>query len=461
MLISDNRFFLNCIFFSGNFFTKSRSKMLLDLALSIPREENSDLFSQVELVADSDVSDDRDMDYIPSSPSSNSSSESCKSKGKTDKKRLVNKINIISDIVLTGPSVPSTSKHNNFNENGINEFRNFSNETDSNYKYFFNFVEKLILNAADISENKKLTKSGQPRKRRKIEESLTERRANRKQKLISKHKITGTCEVSCKKNCNKKISSPRRLDINNQFWNLSSEDQKNFYLSSVSKTPKKRSTTGNSAESRRLFSFNYSLKDSDGRTQNVCKIFYLKTLGYHEKNDKPVRTVLKYSHLSLKPKKDKRGGSSKKFDRELIVSHIKSFNPTTSHYRREHAPNRLYLPSDVSIKLMYESFKAKYNVLCSYYLYRQMVDDMKISFAKLGHEECFTCEKYEIHRKQTSHKSDANDLACPECESYENHKHKYVRAREMYTSDSKTSTDSPVFTADLQKVGFKITYYYN
>ncbi|KAF2890115.1 hypothetical protein ILUMI_16058 [Ignelater luminosus] len=132
---------------------------------------------------------------------------------------------------------------------------------------------------------------------------------------------------------------------------------------------------------------------------------------------------------ALTPKKDRRGGTSKKFERSLIMTHIRFCNPMTSHYRHAHAPNRLYLPSDINIRLMYEYFKPKYNVFRSYYLYRQIVSEMNISFAKLGNEECFACEKYEIHRMETSHVLDNDDVR-----------------------DAKTSANPRVCAADLQKV---------
>ena len=35
---------------------------------------------------------------------------------------------------------------------------------------------------------------------------------------------------------------------------------------------------------------------------------------------------------------------------------IEGFHPTTSHYRREHAPNRRYLPSDINTAFMHKDF---------------------------------------------------------------------------------------------------------
>lgn len=78
-----------------------------------------------------------------------------------------------------------------------------------------------------------------------------------------------------------------------------------------------------------------------------------------------------------------------KIDREINKNHINSFNPCISHYRREHAPNRLYLPSDVTITMMHKQFNIKYpQFKVSFELYRTVVKDMNISFARLGHEEC-------------------------------------------------------------------------
>lgn len=33
-----------------------------------------------------------------------------------------------------------------------------------------------------------------------------------------------------------------------------------------------------------------------------------------------------------------------------------TYDPKISHYRREHAPNRLYLPSDINVTIMHEQF---------------------------------------------------------------------------------------------------------
>jgi len=96
----------------------------------------------------------------------------------------------------------------------------------------------------------------------------------------------------------------------------------------------------------------YFLKSDDGTDVAVCKVFFLTTLGFMQTNDFVVRQALMSmdAGYAVGPKPDCRGKAPKrsKVDRLVIRLHIDSFHPTISHYRREHAPNRRYLPSDIS-----------------------------------------------------------------------------------------------------------------
>nr|CAI5819387.1 unnamed protein product [Callosobruchus analis] len=58
----------------------------------------------------------------------------------------------------------------------------------------------------------------------------------------------------------------------------------------------------------------------------------------------------------LVPLEDQRGlyAPINKIVETPIRNHINSFNPKAPHYRRSHAPNRKYLPADLSITQMYE-----------------------------------------------------------------------------------------------------------
>ncbi|KAK9722975.1 hypothetical protein QE152_g19405 [Popillia japonica] len=78
---------------------------------------------------------------------------------------------------------------------------------------------------------------------------------------------------------------------------------------------------------------------------------------------------------------------------------------------------------------------------------------MKISFVKLGHEECWLCESFDLHSKATSHKKELPEDNCEECSKFAAHQIKYISARKQYQEDSSLkTTDGPVVvSADLQK----------
>ena len=81
---------------------------------------------------------------------------------------------------------------------------------------------------------------------------------------------------------------------------------------------------------------------------------------------------------------------------QIVDSHIRSFNPSISHYRRAHAPNRLYISPEYSAQKMFEDFKKNnpYTPV-KYLLYWSKA--MNISFAKLGEEDCEVCVIHSNH----------------------------------------------------------------
>lgn len=234
-------------------------------------------------------------------------------------------------------------------------------------------------------------------------------------------------------------------------------------MSCIKKSEKKRETTESGVNSRRVFTFKYSLKKEDGEEVEVCKKFLLSTLGYDPENDRLLKNVRNTDSNLISPLADRRTQKnvlSRKIDRTDIINHIQSFHPTISHYRREHAPKRLYLPSDISITLMYKHFKESYpEADFSYELYRKEVANLNISFTKLGHEECWECEAYQIHQKETHHIHAESD--CDICKEWKKHNLKATSAREAYRQDVARllSSDNLIVSADLQKVCIEILLY--
>lgn len=122
------------------------------------------------------------------------------------------------------------------------------------------------------------------------------------------------------------------------------------------------------------------------------------------------------------------------------------------YIRREHAPNRRYLPSDISISIMFETFKSQYpDMKVSYEAYRLRVKAKNISFASLGHEECEQCEEFNLH---DNHQKQNLQKDCKKCISWEKHIDHARESRELYQEHAQTKFEDGTvcFSVDLQKV---------
>ena len=128
----------------------------------------------------------------------------------------------------------------------------------------------------------------------------------------------------------------------------------------------------------------------------VCKDMFLRTLGY--KYDTVVTKMFEAMPTgSIKPVKDQRGRHKPKHAFSLnifdaIDDHIESFKPMISHYHRNHAPLRRYLPPELSAKVMHEHLCQSHpDIKCCGETYRLRVKNKNIGFGRLGEEECEVC----------------------------------------------------------------------
>lgn len=284
--------------------------------------------------------------------------------------------------------------------------------------------------------------------------SVEERKAIKVQKLQQNHPVLSSCNRDkCRYKCFFNIDETRRHSINNQFWKLNWIERRNFIFENASIQIAKKHSVDTPWRNN---SFEYYLKDENRNVHRVCKPFFLTTLGYKETNDWVVHHVLKNTQKDqLVSQKDRRGcqPSVNKIDRKSIDEHIESFHPCVSHYRREHAPQTKYLPSDITIKQMHKDYLFKFNNPCSYDLYRKIVvNDKKISFTKLGHEECETCEEFTLHEK--NHTKENLDDQCDRCQLWSKHINRAKAARSMYRSNADSNFDEKTIcvSADLQKI---------
>ncbi|CAH1998862.1 unnamed protein product [Acanthoscelides obtectus] len=257
------------------------------------------------------------------------------------------------------------------------------------------------------------TKKGEERKRKKYKLSKEVRAETKKNKVISLHKVREGC-INCKLKCRTFFTEEERNTTNHEFWKLDWKGKRTFVMNSTENRTPKRKVEG----SKKNKTFTYFLKDSSGTTRRVCKIFFLTTLGYKKTNDWIIHSVWANANSKnqLQNDLDRRGRHPppNKLSNKIIESHIDSFNPSVSHYRRVHAPNRLYLPSDLNVTLMFEDYKKRYpDYICSYEKYRKILKAKNISFAKLGNEECELCESYHMHNSEHKAESLSDDCEMP------------------------------------------------
>ncbi|XP_031327380.1 uncharacterized protein LOC116160352 [Photinus pyralis] len=316
------------------------------------------------------------------------------------------------------------------------------------------------IDGAGVSNNASVvqyTKKGTVRKRKKFELSVSSRKKAKHESLAKKHCVKDSCGKDCLKKCVSKISEERKQFLNSEFWKMSNDkDRKSFILHHISSRPvKQRTTLQSDLGYQRNITYNYALKNENGTSQNVCKTFFLATLGFNKQSDKVIRTALRNANNSVVPVPDLRCRKQphNKIDDEVIRNHIVSYNPTISHYRREHAPQRLYLPSDLTFAALHQDFLTKHpDLKISYEKYRVVAKKMNISLANLGHEECESCEGFSLHDK--SHTKDNLEETCDVCRTWKKHIDRATKSREHYRDDGKQPEEAGkvMYCADLEKV---------
>ena len=273
------------------------------------------------------------------------------------------------------------------------------------------------------------------------------------QQDYEEHPLLPGCGSSCKKKCSSK--SVDRLCVHDKFWEMGCDDRKAWIAAHVklSRVNRRRVET-----SVRNCTRIYTLPAQDFGDVVVCKKFFLTTLGLT--CDKVVTTAVSCENV-VRVAGDKRGQHepASKFSSgvvEDIKSHIESYHPSISHYRREHAPFRRYISPEISIREMHEDFlSCKHNshssspslTKCSYEFYRRTVKSMNISFVKLGEEECELCLQHDAHKKE------CNAEECDLCSSWDMHMESARVSRMHYKNDcEKVAADEAFLSCDMQKI---------
>lgn len=198
----------------------------------------------------------------------------------------------------------------------------------------------------------------------------TRSRNSEKNRIIrgkQKHPMRPGCKETCQKSCHSFFTTEDRRNIWTEFWSMSYNDRKQFIRNNVIEHDKKRQTTENS---RRHKSRTFKFKDSSGSKKQVCKVFFLETLGHKSKNDQIITTALQ------RPQQDQRGKHPKinKINRNIIHLHIKTYMSSVSQQRKT-------FQSKIKTMDMYKDYIRKNPKLkCCYELYRSEVLELGLNF---------------------------------------------------------------------------------
>lgn len=134
------------------------------------------------------------------------------------------------------------------------------------------------------------TKTGELRKRRKFKLNPEQRKSKKREILKMNHKVLPGCGNDCNRKCSDSFTEMRRIMLNEDFNNMEETEKKSFILLSTRRTIKAKNTV--CSESRRKNSVGYFFKTDDGDNKQVCKTFYLTTLGFNKTNDRMIQNAI-------------------------------------------------------------------------------------------------------------------------------------------------------------------------
>ena len=207
------------------------------------------------------------------------------------------------------------------------------------------------------------------------------------------------------------------------------------------------------ATSPQTKSVHYYLMNSSGLKKCVCKTFFLATLGY-SKSSSVIYELLKSTPIGCPAAPlDNRGGKRDEcsVDKDRITAHILTYNPSLPHYRRAHAPNRKYLPHELTIQSMLDDYNEN-NSKISYSSYQRVLKELNIAFTKLSTEECETCRFLSLAHEKCAG-STSCIAECNACIKETEHSLLKLEARTAYKEDAESIQEGMIVrSVDLQKV---------
>lgn len=270
-----------------------------------------------------------------------------------------------------------------------------------------------------------------------------------------------TCRP-CKKKCSEKINENERKEIFSSYWEATKtwDVKRQFIISHVKSKPINRERPkDHSRHGQRMQTILYYF-DVNGSRIEVCKVFFLNTLGVSET---VVRTALKKGTTGGFVTPDMRGrhippNKLQENVLERVRAHIASFPVYQSHYSREKSAKN-YLGSDLNCNKLYELYKEKCiedgilrKEVVKFWAYKRVFDtDFNLGFKKPSNDTCDACDGFVLKLKDNS--LDQNKKEEIEQE-YQDHLDEAERRYQEKRRDkimSRSTENSKVIMLDLQK----------
>lgn len=226
-------------------------------------------------------------------------------------------------------------------------------------------------------------------------------------KTIPAKQVNAAC--TCKQKCYEKITPEERQIVFKSFYKLSSSGQNQFLANSIQEHEKhvQRLRQSDQKNSRRNFSRNYFLTNTNGEKFKVCQTMFLNTFDITLKKARVIVEKKRFSNSKIccEDKRGKHGNHRKvtENDKVLIREHINLFPAYQSHYSRTHTQKK-YMSSDLSISQMYRLYvdycKGKNIKPQKVSQYRQIfVEEFNLSFHQPKNDTCAKCDKLAMQLK--------------------------------------------------------------
>lgn len=248
-----------------------------------------------------------------------------------------------------------------------------------------------------------------------------------------------------------------------KFYELSDYGKQQAFLRTLIRPQlikrRRHGTYDHPQNSRRQRTFAYYLP-LPGSEIRVCLKTFAETFRITVRRVEVLRGKIMDGEMSVSDqrggKRDIMNGKSKEEWKVKIREHIGSIPTVESHYSRNHAPNRQYLPQELNVTRLYRSFLEKY---CSdsnqppvsrQWYHEVFLTDFNLTFAKPRVDTCSTCDELHIRVKA----AESEVLKRATLNERKIHQMKATAATNEMANDAaqaKVSNDTCVISYDMQQ----------